>query len=190
MNVILPTRMTVDEFLRWSLEQDRGRYELEQGRVVMMSPQNADHARTKARVYSALWAAIERAGLPLYAMPDGMTVRLPDDRAYEPDALVAPLPMVDGTSLEVPDPVVVVEVLSPTPKSQKRDLVAKVAGYALHQTIEHYLVVDPEGREVLHYRRIGEVLAPPAAPSEGTLRLDPPGLEILVEDLLIPAPAN
>ena len=34
MNQILPTPMTVDEFLRWSARQERGHYELEGGRVM------------------------------------------------------------------------------------------------------------------------------------------------------------
>lgn len=190
MNSILPTRLTVDEFLRWSLRQESGRYELELGHVVLMSPQNAGHARSKARAYEALTEAIKRAGMPFYAMPDGMTVRLPDDRAYEPDALVAPLPVVPDSSLEVPDPVIVVEVLSPTPASQRRDLVAKVAGYALLPSIQHYIVVDPEAREVLHYRREGNLLAAPAAPTESTLRLDPPGIEVQVDDLLVSLPKS
>ena len=92
MNAVLPIRMTVDEFLLWSQQQDSGRYELERGQVVLMSPQNASHAKTKARLFNALETAIARAGLPLYAMPDGMTVRIPGARAYEPDALVASLP--------------------------------------------------------------------------------------------------
>jgi Uma2 family endonuclease len=42
MNVVLPTRMTVDEFLAWAVCQDKGRYELFDGRVIMQQPQNWD----------------------------------------------------------------------------------------------------------------------------------------------------
>ena len=186
MNLTLPTRLTVDEFLRWSMQQERGRYELEGGRIIMMSPQNAEHAKTKARIFNALAAAIVRAGVPHYPMPDGMTVRIAGGRSYEPDALVAPLPEVSETALEIPDPVIVVEVLSPTPKSIRRDLTAKVVGYALVPTIEHYVVVDPDERVVLHFRRRGDLLALGDELTEGTLRLDPPGLEVPVADLLTP----
>ena len=186
MNVLLPSRMTVDEFLAWSARQDSGRYELEQARVIMQQSQNIAHLRTKQRVVRAHEDAIAHTRLDLYALPDGATVRISADTCYEPDALVAPLPIPDGTSLEVPNPVIVVEVLSPG--SVRRDLVTKAAGYALVRSILHYLVVDPADRVVLHYARKGDMLAPPAAPSEGTLRLDPPGLEIPVEDMLTPAP--
>ena len=183
MNIVLPSRMTVDEFLAWSARQESGRYELERGRVIMQQSQNAGHVQTKIRVYLALDAAIKRAGLPLYAMSDGMTVRIADDSAYEPDALVAPLPLPPADALEIPNPLIVVEVLSPG--SARRDLVTKAAGYALVPSILHYLVVDPADRVVLHYTRKGDMLAPPAKPSEGTLKLDPPGLSVAVADLLI-----
>ncbi len=184
MNVILPTRLTVDEFLRWSLEYP-GRYELEGGRIIQMSPQNMDHVRTKQRVYAALDAAIQRASVAFYAMPDGPSVRISRDRAYEPDASVAPLPMPPGDALEVPNPIIVIEVLSPTPTSMRRDLSIKVEGYGRVPSIEHYIIIDPAERQVLHYRRKGETLAPPSEPTEGLLRLDPPGLEVPVADLLI-----
>lgn len=188
MNVHLPPRLTVDEFLRWSMEQERGRYELEGGRIVAMAPQNADHAKTKARVYNALAAAIARSGVSCYAMPDGMTVRIPAERAYEPDALVASLPEIPGDSLEIPNPIIVVEVLSPTPKSVKRDLITKLRAYALVSSIEHYVIVDPDERTVLAFRRRGDLLVPAEELTEGTLRLDPPGLDVAISDMLIPKP--
>ena len=186
MNAILPIRMTVDAFLLWSQQQEHGRYELERGQVVVMSPQNVGHVRAKQRAYEALAAAIARAGIPFYAFPDGPTVRIPGLRAYEPDALIAPLPMPLSSSLEVSNAVVVVEVLSPSASSIRRDLHAKVVGYALVPSIEHYVIIDPADRVVLHYRRRGDLLVPPEAAAEDTLRLDPPGLEIPIADMLIP----
>lgn len=189
MNAILPTLLTVDEFLRWSLAQPAGRFELERGRIVALHAENAGHARTKARIYSALVTSIERAAVQFYALPDGPLVRIADNRAYEPDALVAPLPEVPDEALEVPDPVAVFEVLSPTPASVRRDLTEKVVGYATVPTIRHYVVIDPVERIVLHYRRRGDLLVPPDAPSEDVLSLDTVGIEIAIEDMLGPKPA-
>ncbi len=186
MNVHLPPRLTVDDFLRWSQEQERGRYELEGGLIISMPSENIGHIDTKALAYHALLSAIGRAGVPFYAMPDGPTVRIPGDRAYEPDALVAPLPKPPRSALEVPDPVVVIEVLSPTPSSMRRDLTTKLVGYALVPSIQHYVVIDPEARVVFRYRRLGELLVPAEELTEGTLRLDPPGLEVPVADMLLP----
>lgn len=190
MNLILPNRLTVDEFLLWSMDQERGRYELEAGRIVVMQAENASHTKTKQRAYAALAEAIVHAGLPFYAMPDGPTVRIAADRAYEPDGLIAPLPEVPDHALEIPNPIAVFEVLSPIPASLQRDLSIKVEGYGRVASIEHYVIIDPLERQVLHYRRKGEVLVPPAAAAEGTLRLDPPGLEVAIEAMLVPLPAK
>ena len=187
MNVVLPTRLTVDEFLRWSMDQERGRYELEGGEIIAMPSENIGHSGTKGRVYLALLAAISRTNVPFYVMPDGPTVRIPGNRAYEPDALLAPLPLPSSHTLEVSNPIAVFEVLSPTPASIRRDLTTKLGGYALVPSIEHYVVIDPEARVVLHYRRRDDLLVLGDELTEGVLRLDPPGLEVPVEDLLVPA---
>src|SRR5262245_7132213 len=127
MNIALPTHMTVDEFLAWSIRQDQGRYELFDGRVVMQQSQTWGHADLCWRIRGLLTAAIERAGVPFYAAPMGMTVRITRDFAFEPDALVAPLPEPLPTDLEVENPVIVVEVLSPS--TAKRDWTDKLDGY-------------------------------------------------------------
>lgn len=185
MSAILPTHLTVDEFLRWSMDQARGRYELEGGRIVAMQAENARHTNTKRRAYEALGAAIKAAAAPFYAMPGGPTVRISDDRAYEPDALVAPLPEVDGDALEIPNPLVVVEVLSPTPNSFRRDMVTKLANYAGVPSIMHYIVIDPKERVITHFNRDGHLLVLLRQMDEaGTLVLDPPGLTVAAADML------
>lgn len=182
MNVILPQRMTVDEFLDWSQRQERGRYELQDGRVIMQQSQNIGHLRVKKRILALLDAAVLGAKAPYFVFPDGATVRIGPRTAYEPDVLVAPLPMPDDSSLEVPNPVIVVEVISPS--SVRRDLVEKLAGYFQVPSIEHYLIADPADKTIVWHRRMaGGGIAPPEVLSEGTLLLDPPGLEISVKDV-------
>lgn len=50
MKIALPTHMTVDEFLAWGIRQEKGRYELFDGRVVMQQPQNWGHAELSLRI--------------------------------------------------------------------------------------------------------------------------------------------
>lgn len=177
MNVVLPTRMTVDEFLAWAARQEKGRYELFDGRVIMQQPERWGHLSRKGRIYSVLLAAIEKAEAPFFAATDGATVRIDKDTAFEPDALVAPLPYPDDDALEIANPVLVVEVLSPS--TAKRDLADKLAGYFKVPSIQHYLVLDPEEREIIWHRRAaGGALEAPLAVREGSLRLDPPGIEV------------
>lgn len=189
MNAILPIHMTAEEFLRWSVRQERGRYELENGRVIAMPSESFAHVLAKGSALGTINMEIRRADIQYFALPNGMAVRIDDKRCYEPDALVAPLPRPAAKTLEISNPVIVVEVLSTW--SLRRDLTTKVVGYAKVSTIEHYVVVDPDERLVLHFRRKGDVLLPPEEPlTEGTLRLDPPGLDVPVADMLGTAPES
>jgi Uma2 family endonuclease len=187
MNIVLPTHMTVDEFLAWAVRQEKGRYELFNGRVVMQQAQNWGHAQVSLRVCNLLTAAIERAGVPFYAAPMGMTVRISRDEAFEPDALVAPLPVPQQTDVEIPNPIIVVEVLSPS--TARVDRTDKLEGYFVVPSIEHYLIVDAVKHVVTWFRRAadgGHVVAP--VPLRGAaLKLDPPGIELEVADIFASA---
>jgi Uma2 family endonuclease len=182
---VAPQRMTVDEFLAWSVRQEKGRFELQDGRVIVQQSQNVGHLRVKGRMFTVLLASIERASVPFYVMPDGATVRIDARTAYEPDALVAPLPEPDDKSLEIPNPVIVVEVLSPS--SVTRDLADKVVGYAKVASIRHYLVLDPEEKAIIWHARDGTgPFTAPVAVRESGLRLDPPGIEVTLAKVFGP----
>ena len=171
--------MTVEEYLAWSDSQsERRRSELINGQIVTMPAERLLHTSVKASVFLALSRAIEIAGLPCTALPDGPGVRIDDHTVYEPDALVfcggAPPP----TSMLIPNPVILVEVLSPT--TSHTDTSAKLIGYFKLPSGAHYLIVDPDDRTVTHYARN----SPPNLLTGGHLRLDPPGLDLAVENLL------
>lgn len=184
MSVLPRKRMTVDQFLAWA-EGREGRYELYNGIVYAMSPERAGHAETKHAVANALSAAIAKAKLGCWMLPDGMTVRVDDDTAHEPDALVYCGPKLPRDAIEVPKPVIVVEVLSPS--TRHIDASAKLAGYFKLASVHHYLVLDPEKRLVIHHARgTGGLIATRLA-SKGTLELDPPGLKVPVTKLFASA---
>ncbi len=173
--------MTVDEFLPWAEAQERGRYELHDGQVIMMSPERAAHWKVKLNAVIALRDAIKAAGLSCHAVPDGATVRISVHTAFEPDALVYCGEEVPGHSLEVPNPVIVVEVLSPG--TQMMDLRDKLHGYFTVPSVYHYLIVDPEKQMVIHHARgEGDTLRTRLL-TAGELRLDPPGLSVAVPSL-------
>ena len=58
---------------------------------------------------------------------------------------------IAGDALEVPNPVVVVEVLSPG--NALADLRDKLQGYFRVASIHHYLIIDPDKRLVIHHTR-------------------------------------
>jgi Uma2 family endonuclease len=172
--------MTVEEFLTWAGPQE-GRFELHDGQVIAMSPEQGQHLRAKGAVFLALGAAIKRAGVPCEAFPDGATVRIDATTAFEPDALVNCGQRMGDTELIAPNPVIVVEVLSPS--TEYRDSAHKLADYFRVLSIQHYLIIDPIARRIIHHRRgAGEALETRVIAS-GPIRLDPPGLEIAAEDV-------
>lgn len=108
------TEFTADEFIAWALEQSTGRFELDNGTVVAMAPECVNHGRAKARAWRALDAAIAGRGLACEALLDGPTVRIDDRTVYEPDTLVRCGARLPGDAIEVNDPAIVVEVVSPS----------------------------------------------------------------------------
>jgi Uma2 family endonuclease len=114
-------------------------------------------------------------------LPDGLTVRVEATKAYEPDALVYCGPELPPSAIEVPEPVIVVEVLSPS--TRRIDAAAKLAGYFRVPSVAHYLIVDPNDPLIVHHARgAGETIITRVVRS-GSIALDPPGLEIALGDI-------
>ena len=181
MNVLAKPRLTVDEFLAWAVEQP-GRYELFRGEVVAMSPETVGHCAVKGFVYAALLADIRRNGLRCEVLPDGaMTFGSTKSTAYEPDALVYCGEKLAPTALEIPNPVIVVEVLSSS--TRRIDLTHKLAGYFRLPSVMHYLIVDPTQPSVVHHARgTGDTILTRIV-TAGSIALEPPGLELALADI-------
>ena len=178
-------RMTSAEFVDWAMRQPSGRYELVDGEVVAMSPERSVHNRVKLNVAVALRAAIKAAGLPCQAYTDGMAVEIDDRHTYEPDAMVRCGPPLDDDAVVARDPLILVEVVSRS--SAGTDAGKKLVDYFRLSSVRHYLIVDPGRRTVVHHAR-GEdgAIATRIVPG-GTLRLDPPGIEVATGDFFAPA---
>lgn len=174
-------RMTVDEFLAWS-EQQPARYELYAGVAYLMGPERAGHAKLKFAVQTALAEGIRQAGLPCHMLPDGMTVRVAKDTAHEPDALVYCGPEVLRSAVEVPNPVIVVEVVSPS--TRRIDASLKLSGYFSLPSVAHYLIFDPDRPIVIHHARSEGDAILTRILRGGVLSLDPPGIAIDVGALV------
>lgn len=175
-----PRKMTIDQFLTWA-ETQEGRWELYNGVPYLMAPERAQHGDVKFAVQTALVQGIKLAGLPCHMRPDGAVVRIADDVAHEPDALVYCGPKLPGDSVEVPDPLIVVEVASPS--TRRIDASLKLKGYFSRPSVQHYLIIDPEGPPVIHHKRQADGTILTALVGEGVLRLDPPGIEIDVVEI-------
>jgi Uma2 family endonuclease len=167
--------MTVQEFLQWA-EGQAGRYELIDGVPCAMSPERLGHARTKHRIARTLENAIAKAGLDCEMTPDGMTVKVHEFLSYEPDAMVYCGATLDDEAVTIPNPVIVVEVLSPGTKAV--DFGGKLEGYFKIDSLEHYLIINPTSRAVIHHKRGTEELIETRVLSDGIVILDPPGMTL------------
>jgi Uma2 family endonuclease len=158
MNIPLRRPLTVADYLAWADAQpERQRTELINGQIVPMPAEPATHSRVKVAAFLALVRAVKEAGIDCEVLSDGMAVHIDEHTAY-----------------------VVVEVLSPS--TAHSDTSAKLIGYFNLPSVEHYLVLDPERRVLTHHMR-GRAAA---TQSIGSLRLNPPGIAVMVEDLFGP----
>jgi Uma2 family endonuclease len=106
-------------------------------------------------------------------LPDGMTVRVDKKTAYEPDALVyGGQKLARSAAVEVTNPVIVVEVLSPS--TARTDMSAKLVGY---------LIIEPGGPQMIHHARQSNDTILTRIVTGGTIELTPPGLSLCVDDI-------
>lgn len=172
--------MTAEEFLAWS-EGRPGRYELVDGEIFAQAAERVAHAEAKGAVYVALLAAIREDGLPCRALPDGMAVRIDERTVFEPDAQVYCGPRLAPSDLVVENPMIVVEVLSPS--TGRNDALGKLTGYFRLPSIQHYLIVDPDQPLVIHHGRGAGTDILTRIVTEVEVKLDPPGLTFSLAEI-------
>ena len=167
-------RMSRAEYLAWAEAQPRGRFERVDGEIVAMAPERAGHARRKMNVVIALREAVKAAGLSCEVFPDGMSIRV-GESDFEPDAVLRRGDPIDDDRVDVPDPLVIVEVLSPSPRHV--DVTRKMTAYFRVPSLRHYLVVFTDEPKVMHHRRVdGEETLQTRILTAGAIDLDPPGI--------------
>lgn len=176
----IPMFLNRKEYRSWAEAQPRGRTERVAGEVVAMAPERGAHLRAKAAVWLALRQAIIAAGVPCQALPDGATVEVGDDTDYEPDAIVNCGERMGDDAIAAPNPVVVVEVLSPSTRSV--DTGVKLTDYFRVPSICHYLIVRTDRRGLIHHHRREDGGIETHLVSGGQIRLDPPGMSIAFDE--------
>ena len=175
-------KMSVTEYLSAYEGSTAGRYELVDGEVIMMSPETALHNRVKQLCFAALRKAIAETRLDCEVFGDGMAVKIDEYTAREPDASVQCGKTLPDESLLLDRPMIVLEVVSPS--SQRDDTGRKMVEYSSVASIQHYVVVDPWRRVVVHHRREAQDRFQTVIMGSGILDLSPPGLSVPVHQLL------
>jgi Uma2 family endonuclease len=146
-----------------------------------MAPERVEHVRAKLLAVIALRGAIARGELPCEAFSEGLGVMVDEGTCYIPDALVTcgePLP---PDARIATDPIIVVEVLSPS--TRDIDTTIKLADYFRIPCLRHYLIIDVGRRSLVLYSRQPDGVVTVSIARTGDIRLDPPGLSVAVTDL-------
>ncbi len=174
------SNLTVEQYLE-AYEGAPGRYELVDGEVVKMAAETVLHVRLKGRVFRALADSIGRKSLKCEAFQDGISIKISKKTAREPDVSVQYREVLSDTSLLLTNPVIVVEVVSPS--STKTDEHEKLAEYFSIPSIMHYLVVWPKQRYCYHHKRIDDNKVLTTIVRSGSIEFDPPGFSISFDSI-------
>lgn len=174
-------RMSREAYRQWVEEQPGGRFERVEGVVVAMAPERASHVDTKSLAWLTLRRAVAAASLRCHVYADGMTVEV-GDSDFEPNVVVRCGPPLPPDAIVVPDPVIVVEVLSP--RTQSNDLTRKLAAYFQLPSVRHYLIFWADRPRAIHHRRRDENHGiETRIVTEGEIVLEPPGISIALADI-------
>jgi len=183
MNAPLDLRMDNKAFLQWVQERE-GRFELERGRVVQqMTGGSRGHSMLVGRFARAFGTRLDDAVWNV--CPTDLAVEIADSVPY-PDVLIEKTGQ-DTKALVATDPVVLVEVLSPS--SVVRDLNIKLGEYTALPSQQAYIVASQDEPIVWIWQRdVRQVF--PSDPAEisgrsAHLTVDHLGLTIPLAELYL-----
>jgi Uma2 family endonuclease len=164
--------MTVAEFLTWDDGTDT-RYELVRGKVVALAPPSAKHSVIASKIGGALEASLKR---PCYVGMNAGVVRPDrDDTFYEADLVVSCTPL-EGDMTTIPQPTVVIEVLSPT--TAEHDRGGKLYDYRRIASVQEIALVASEQHHVEVWRRRGAKWEVEDLIGDAVLELEAVGVQI------------
>ena len=173
-------KMSVEQFLE-NYQGAGGRRELVDGAVVKMAAETSQHVKFKGNVYFALRNAIGKAGLSCDAFTDGMSVKINATTVREPDASVQCGNAIEPNSMILDQPIILVEVASPS--TGRIDEEEKLVEYFSLPSVEHYLIISPNEKYMLHMKRIAGDKILTTIVRSGQIEFDPPGFSISYEDI-------
>jgi Uma2 family endonuclease len=131
-------RMTLDAFLAWDGEPDV-RYQLFAGVPEAMAPANILHQALASRLTAALSGALSSRPDCSVIGEVGVTSALRDNSFYVADVAVTCKPLHSAQT--IPEPVLIVEVLSPS--TEETDRKVKLGDYRAMPSVEEILLIDP-----------------------------------------------
>lgn len=170
-NARLPRTMTAAEFLDWDGDGHQGKLELVNGEVVAMSPSSGTHAVIQANLAGLIWQHLRSKKMPCRVGTEAPVVpRFHSNRNVRaPDLAVTCAP--PGRDKTFPDPVLIIEVLSP---GNQRETWESIWACSTLPSLQEVIVVDSERVHIQVFQRSAEgewPKEPEIVKPDGTLRV-------------------
>ena len=175
--------MTADDFLAWPGDGTGRTFQLVDGEVRPVSPASRIHGAVQALVGHLLTVALEQSNLDYQVMTEGaiQPALNADVNIRVPDLVVAPATDQRGDQV-VPDPILIVEVLSPGNQDDTRD---NVRAYATLPSVQEIVVLYSTRILAETHRRDASgawLPNPEVVGADGRLRLETVGLDVRLAD--------
>jgi len=147
MGDLAPQRLSVEAFYAWVVGRDE-KHELVDGQPVMMAGANRRHDRIAANAIRVIGNHLQ--GHRCQPFTSDTYIRIPGGNRRQADMGVDRGRFADE-SLDASEPVLVLEILSPTTRTFDRN--DKLEEYKTVPTLEYILLVDPDHTQVRPYWR-------------------------------------
>lgn len=151
MSAVLQPAMTLQEYLDWENAQPE-KHEFHRGEIFAMTGGRRTHGRVVSNLNRRLSEALDASPCQVFA--EGMKVQVADDTILYPDVFVTCDKADLATEQIFRAPQLVIEVLSPS--TQAYDRSKKFALYRRLESLQEYILVDPETRRIEGFRRTHE----------------------------------
>jgi Uma2 family endonuclease len=177
-----PKRMTIEEFLAWEGEPNV-RYQLRDGYPVAMASPSDAHGILTANIITAIGSSPKRRPECRPRVQTAIASVSNPRSMHEADIVVACTPSEPGRRL-LPDPVVIIEVLSPS--TAEDDFQVKLPDYRLIPSVREIVLIDSRRRLCQVHRRPEQGDWWPAqilGGEDAVLRLDSIGVEMTLAAL-------
>ena len=149
--MLLPQKLSLDDFLAWENQQVE-KHEFHRGEVFAAEDVRRTHGRVVLNLARRLAEQLD--GSPCQVFAQSMKVQIGADTLLYPDLFVTcdQADLADlATEMIFRSPTLVMEVLSPS--TQAYDRSQKFAFYRRLDSLQEYILVDPETRRIDGFRR-------------------------------------
>ena len=141
-------RLTLSDFLPWENAQET-RHEFYLGEVFAMVGARRVHGLVAGNLFASLKDKLK--GTPCRAFIESMKVQVKSDAIFYPDVFVTCHPTDLKTDMVFRHPRVIAEVLSDSTQAYDRGV--KFAAYRQLDSLQEYMLIEPDTRRVEVFRR-------------------------------------